>query len=212
MSRRIHDLTLPLRPGMPVWPGDPCVGLVPVLSIEAHGVSVSRLSLGTHSGTHVDAPAHLLADGATVERLALSVLLGPATVVHLPSRRHVSAADLADLDLPPGCQRLLLKTSNSDRGLLQGQRFASDYVALQPDAAEWLVRRGLLLVGIDALSVDPHAAEAGPAHWTLLSADIVIVEGLNLSGVPVGDYEFVCLPLPIAGGDGAPARAVLIGE
>jgi arylformamidase len=207
---RIYDLSLPLQTGMVTWPGDPPLSLVRALALDAgDGVNVSRLSLGTHTGTHVDAPAHLLRGGASVEALVLEHLIGPARVVYVPGAQDITVAALEALAIPRDCRRLLLKTHNSDVRLLTQATFRQDYVALSAKAARWLVERAICLVGIDALSVDPYAEEALPAHRTLLAHGVIIVEGLDLSAVPEGAYELCCLPLRIPDADGAPARVIL---
>jgi arylformamidase len=217
---RIYDLTPPIRAGMAVWPGDPSVSVEALPAPEGPevgAVHVSRLTLGSHTGAHVDAPAHLLPGGGGVDALPIGILLGPARVLHLGGREPISAQALRQAlgDAPP--ERLLLRTANSDEdlvvcdeGLAWAQAFTPDYVALEAEAARWLAAQGARLVGLDALSVDPYDAEDLPAHRALLEAGVVIVEGLDLRGVPAGDYWLCCLPLNLAGGDGAPARVVLV--
>lgn len=207
---RYHDISLPLRDGLAGWPGDPPVIIAREASIQSGDpFAVSRLVMGSHTGTHVDAPAHALADGRSVDGLPLEALCGPALLREVPERPLVTAADLEALGLPPDCRRLLLKTRNSAEGLLHAPAFRRDYTALDAGAARWIAERGLALVGIDALSIEPYAEEMGPVHRALLAADVVVLEGLDLAGVAPGAYELLCLPLRIAGGDGAPARAVL---
>ena len=188
----ILDLTRPLAPGMAVWPGDPPLAIQPVTAV-ADGAAVSRLCLGTHTGTHVDAPAHLFAGGTGVDQLPIEALIGPAWVADAPAGRPATAADLQAI-IPPGCQRLLLRGA----------------AGLTADGAQWLVAHGLRLVGTDADSVDAVESEDLPAHRALLAAGVVIVEGLALSAAPVGPCELLCLPLRLVGADGAPARAVMI--
>jgi arylformamidase len=202
----IYDISLPLSDQLPVWPGDPPVTLARVG--DPAGPWVSRLGLGSHAGTHVDAPAHFIPGGATVDRLPLEVLIGPAWVVHLPGPGPLAAADLAAAGIPAGVARLLLRTRNSD----SRSEFAPDIVALAPDASDWLLARGVRLMGIDAPSFEPCESPGEPVHRALLSAGVVILEGLALAGIVPGAYQLVCLPLRLAGGDGAPARAILIGE
>jgi arylformamidase len=209
---RALDVTLPLDAHTPTWPGDPAFSLESVYTVAADGVAVSRLTLGSHTGTHVDAPAHLQLGGMTVDRLSLERLCGPALVAHIPTLTHVTAADLARAAIPDNCQRLLLRTANSERGPQRARAFDADYVALAPDAAAYLAARGLLLVGIDALSVDPFKAEDLPAHHALLGGGVIVVEGLDLSEAPSGACRLVCLPLRLVGADGAPARVVLFWE
>jgi arylformamidase len=192
----IIDISLPIGPDTPVWPGDPPVLVEPVARVEAGDpAGVSRLVLGTHTGTHVDPPAHFLPGATTVDALPLDVLVGPAVVADLPAG-PIDGAALMSLNVAEGVTRLLLKT----RG---------DAGAVTPDGAQWLVDRGMRLVGADTLSVEPDS-EDYPVHRILLSAGVVIVEGLDLAAVTPGSFQLLCLPLRIAGGDGAPARAVLI--
>ncbi len=206
---------MPLGSSVPTWPGDPQVAIEPTLLIDRDGAQVSQLALGSHSGTHVDAPAHLVVGGKGVGELDVTALMGPALVVYLPevtaitmenlqSSFHDYSCDLAELPL-----RLLLKTRNSDRDIL-AHDLLPDYVALTIDAAEWLVAQGIILVGIDALSVDLFDDAQCSVHRILLAHDTIIVEGLDLREVSPGLYDLICLPLRIPGGDGAPARAVLV--
>ncbi|HEV8623915.1 MAG TPA: cyclase family protein [Acidimicrobiia bacterium] len=192
----IIDISLPIGPDTPVWPGDPPV-LVEAVARVADGdpADVSRLVLGTHTGTHVDPPAHFLPGTATVDALPLDVLVGPAVVAELPAG-PIDGAALESLALAEGSTRVLLKTGR-------------DAGALTPDGAAWLVERGVRLVGGDTLSIEPETSDY-PVHRILLGAGVVIVEGLDLTAVTPGSYQLVCLPLRIVDGDGAPARAVLM--
>lgn len=207
----IHDISLTISPDLPVWPGDPPIRLERVQRMEeGANANVTHASLGVHVGTHVDAPYHFLGrDADTVDRLPLDALIGPALVVSLPEVRRITADVLEQIDLPAGESRLLFKTWNSTLWARGETSFKEDFVALGADAAKWLVARNVQLVGVDYLSVAPFH-ESVPTHRTLLSAGVVIIEGLDLSGVEPGDYTLCCLPLKIQGSDGAPARAVLI--
>jgi len=206
----IYDVTVGISPTLPVWPNNPGVELERMNKIEAGANSnVSRLALGVHSGTHVDAPVHFIQGAAGVETLKLEVLLGPAYVLDLPGIARVTAPDLASAKIPADTQRLLIKTRNSEFWARGDKEFHTDYVGVGADAAEWLVQRGLQLVGVDYLSVAPWK-ESVPTHTILLKAGVVVVEGLNLSDVKSGMYELICLPLKLVGSDGAPARAVLV--
>lgn len=205
-----HDISLSISEALIVWPGDP----PPHITHSAHldrgdPYTVSRLDISTHTGTHVDAPAHCIPGGLAVDTLDLNVLVGPAQVVQALEADTLSAAVLEGLAIPPGTERLLLRTRNSERWARGERELATDFVALTEDGARWLVARGVRLVGVDYLSVGPFD-DPLPAHHVLLGAGVVAVEGLNLSGVAPGLYQLVCLPLKIAGGDGAPARAILI--
>lgn len=171
-------------------------------------VNDSTLVCGVHTGTHVDAPLHFLADGADVTHLSLDVLIGPAIVAALPAVEAITAHDLEALDLPVDTQRLLLRTRNSE-GWQRGDRiFRTNFVALTTDAAHWIVARGIRLIGVDYLSVQ-RFRDNPQTHIALLEAEIVIVEGLNLAQIEPGNYELICLPLKLAGAEGSPARAVL---
>lgn len=204
----LYDISVPLAPSLPAFPGDPPVRLSPLPTPEGGGFRVTRLSCGSHSGTHVDAPAHLLPEGTTVDELPLSLLLGPCLVVDLSDHEGEIGADTLKKLRLKGQERLLLRTRNS--ALWDRPEFVEDYVALTTEGAAYLVGIGVQLVGIDYLSVEPLPC-GGATHRTLLEAGVVILEGLNLSGIERGEYELLCLPLKIAGGDGAPCRAVLRG-
>jgi arylformamidase len=161
-------------------------------------------------GTHVDAPDHFLNNGKTVEKLLLSVLSGRAYVLYLPEVDLITASILKKAEIPPRTRRILFKTRNSDYWTRQLREFQTDFVALSPDAAQYLVDRSVKLIGIDYLSIAPYH-QGLLTHQILLKAGIVILEGLDLSAVSPGRYSLYCLPLKLAGSDGAPARAILIG-
>jgi arylformamidase len=171
--------------------------------------TVSQLSMGAHTGTHVDAPCHFVRGGSGVDALDLQALVGPCLVVHTGDAGALSAGVLEALSIPSGTERLLFRTRNSDRDTHDGQAFDENYAALTKDAARWLAARGVRLVGIDALSIAPFE-DTGPTHQILLEAGVIVLEGLDLGEVEAGHYQLVCLPLKIVGGDGSPARAVLI--
>ena len=204
---KIFDVSVPLSPALPTFPGDPAFQMEFTHRIaDGQPYNVARITLGTHAGTLVDAPYHFLADGSTVDHLPLEILMGKARVVAVSARDKVDRTDLEALDLRDDI-RVLLKTRMS--GQLRVSEFQEDFVYLTPDAASYLVQAGIKLVGIDYLSVEKYQSKEFGAHHTLLSAGVVIVEGLDLSGVAPGEYEMTCLPLRIAGADGSPARVVL---
>lgn len=208
---RVIDISMPVYPGMPCFPGDPTVALQRTHSIDrGDAYNVSFVSLGTHTGTHVDPPVHFLRDGVGIDRVDVSVLNGPCVVHAVPDGVRLVGAD-ALRDVPSGTSRLLLKTSNSARWVAE-DRFFPDYVALSPDGARELLRQGVRLVGIDALSIENDATGTYPVHHALLGAGTIILEGLRLSDVPPGPYRLSCLPLRLKDGDGGPARAVLATE
>ena len=203
---RIIDISVPLAAGLPTWPGDPCLSLEPVLQLEnGDGARVSRITLGDHSGTHLDTPAHMLVNGATLDSIPLSLLMGRALVADLRGCAEIGLRELEGLPLA-GEERLLLRTDNS--ALWTNPQFCPDFIALNTEGAEYLLRKGIRLVGIDYLSIESFNGD-GSVHRTLLGNGVVILEGLDLSQVPAGAYELLCLPLRISGGAGAPARAVL---
>lgn len=203
---RIHDVTVPLAPGMPVYPDDPPFAIEALKRLGSGAFNLSRMSLTTHAGTHVDAPAHFLDGGATVDQLPLEILMGKARVVELLARERVERAELEAHDLRDDL-RVLLKTRMS--GQMQKQGFQEDHLYLARDAALYLAQAGIKLVGFDYVSIDRYGAQDFPAHHALLEAGVVILEGLDLSEVEPGEYDMACLPLRVAGGDGAPARVVL---
>jgi arylformamidase len=203
---RIHDVTVPLAPGMPVYPDDPPFAIEALKRLGSGAYNLSRMSLTTHAGTHVDAPAHFLDGGATVDQLPLEILMGKARVVELLARERVERAELEAHDLRDDL-RVLLKTRMS--GQMQKQGFQEDHLYLARDAALYLAQAGIKLVGFDYVSIDRYGAHEFPAHHALLEAGVVILEGLDLSEVEPGEYDMACLPLRVAGGDGAPARVVL---
>lgn len=207
----IYDISLTLSPNLPTWPGDPGLELELFESMEegAHA-NVTKISTSVHVGTHVDAPHHFLNDGRTVEQLPLEVLTGPCYVVQLPDGIDAITAEVLDrTEITSEMKRVLFGTRNSHLWAKGESKFQSDFVAITEDGAEWLVERGVQLVGIDYLSIAPYG-DSVPTHTVLLKAGVVLVEGLNLSQVMRGFYDLYCLPLKIAGADGAPARAILI--
>jgi arylformamidase len=207
---KIYDISLGITPGMPVWPGSPDVVLERVSKIEEGANSNgSRLALGVHTGTHMDAPVHFLPGAAGIDRLPLDALVGRAVVIHLPRVEHVTAADLQRARLPARTRRLLIRTRNSQLWAKGETKFQTGFAAVAPDAAEWIVTRGIQLVGVDYLSVAQYK-NSRPTHEILLRAGVVVVEGLNLSRIKAGRYDLACLRLKLVGSDGAPARAVLV--
>ncbi len=204
---KVYDVSLPIFPGMPVWPGDPPMSKDYFKSItRGDSSNVSLLHIGSHTGTHVDAPRHFIADAPGIDTTEPEVLMGLARLVHLPDEHHISRQLLEGLDLS-GVSRLLLSTRNS--ALLRQKQFSPDYAFVDEDAASYLVDIGIKLVGIDYLSIEEFKKEGHPVHHTLLGAGVIIVEGLDLASVPAGDYELICLPLKLKDGDGAPARVFL---
>ncbi len=209
----IYDISLTITPELPTWPGDPSIHVELVEQIAKGDVAnVSRMDMGVHTGTHVDAPFHFIQDGGTVEKLPLDVLTGSVDVIQIPEDAGViDAAVLSSTAIPNGVERVLFKTRNSKLWAKGDKSFHKDFVALAPDGARLLVERGIKLVGIDYLSIAPFT-EPVPTHQILLKASVVILEGADLSRVPAGRYTLYCLPLKLGGAEGAPARVILLSE
>jgi arylformamidase len=209
----IYDVTIPISEKMPVWPGEPGVQIETV-SCMAQGdrLNASRVNISSHAGTHVDAPYRYIQQGITADRLPLRLLMGPAFVAEVDGLEGntIQVYDLAKVQFPPCTRRLLLKTRNSDFWQYGYNEFERDFIHLAPQSAEWLVRRNIALVGVDYLSVEAFGVREARVHHTLLGAGVVILEGLDLSRVPPGPCELVCLPLRIEGSDAAPARVLVI--
>jgi arylformamidase len=201
------DISVPIRPGMVTYEGDPDVRLERAVSIaEGATANISRLDFGVHTGTHVDAPLHFIDGAPGAESLSLDVLIGTAWVVDATGVAGALDEDaLRELDLPESAERVIFKTRNSD--LWELDAFSHDFVRLGGDGARYLIARGIRLVGIDYLSIGDE-----DAHRELLGSGVVPVEGLDLRGVEPGEYHLACLPLRLVGSDGAPARAVLIRD
>jgi len=207
---RVIDISIPLSERTPTYPGDPPFGRASAKSrAKGDAAEVSLLTLGSHAGTHVDVPHHFVAGGADLSAVGLEAFVGPCRVVEATARRRLEGADVAAAAPAPG-ERILFKTDNS--ALWGREGFARDYAYLTGGAAEALAARGVVLVGWDYLSVEEFGAKGAPAHEALLAAGVMILEGLNLSGVRAGEYFLAALPLAVAGGDGSPVRAVLVED
>ncbi|MGM0442614.1 MAG: cyclase family protein [Fibrobacterota bacterium] len=205
----IYDISRTISPAMTIWPGDPAVEISPAAAIGAGDpCNVSTITMGSHAGTHIDAPYHFLDSGQTVDQLDPALFCGPCSVVEV-SAPVITAENLAPR-LPDTIERLLIKTDNSGFIGAEGA-FRHTFTALDVSAARLLRDRDVCLAGIDYLSVEsPDALPHAPVHTTLLNAGIIILESIDLSEVPRGEYFLSALPLKIRGGDGAPCRAVLL--
>jgi arylformamidase len=212
----LHDVTVMLRAGMPVWPGEPGIHLKQEkFMARGDAYNIRTLFMGIHTGTHLDAPEHFLAGGATVESLDVDVLIGPCTVVDVPGDPHVSAAELERL-FPAGRpvpERILFRTRNSTgpSPVWTHDDFQEGFAAIAHDGARWLADRHVRLVGVDYLSVEPYGAAEPLTHRALLGAGMILVEGLDLRAIAPGRYILHCLPLRLQGAEGSPARVVLEG-
>jgi len=209
---RVFDISVPISPELPVWPGDPPVELARIANIaEGANANVSRLACGVHVGTHVDAPVHFIDGAESIESLSLDKLLGRSYVAELTAIDVINDHALASAEIPVNVSRLLIKTQNSAYWSERPSAFHEDFIAIDASGARWLTDRGVQTVGVDYLSVAPFG-DSVPTHTILLHAGVVIIEGLDLSGVDSGWYSLYCLPLKLVGSDGAPARAVLLQE
>ncbi len=201
---KTYDITQRIKPGMLSWPGDQKVSFK---KVQFDGVeSLTRLDLSAHSGTHIDAPSHILAGGKGVDHIDMDQLMGIARVCRYDGKTHIGRNELMKMPLE-GVSRLLLRTGNSD--FINDINFKTEYLSLTEDGAKYLVEKGVRLVAVDYLSIDVFDTTYYPVHRVLLAAGAIIVEGVDLSGVPEGDFELICLPLNLENTDGAPARIVL---
>ena len=208
---KLYDVSVPVRTGGLIYPGNPEILIEAQQAIsKGAGANVSRISFGSHTGTHVDAAKHFFDDGQTVDDIPLERLAGPAILIAVDAGSpSVTAEELRRHDIGSHT-RVLVRTRNSS--LLSDPEFHRDYVFLAPDGAEYLVEKGVALVGVDYLSIEQFRSGHHRTHRTLLEQNVVIVEGLDLSAPPPGEYDFYCLPLKLEGLDGAPARAILISR
>ncbi len=208
----IIDITATVGPKTVKWPDETASPSQEFINHTDQGDpnTVSQWLLSAHTGTHMDARMHFVPGGWTMETLDLGRSVGPCRVVDLTGvEGHVSRTDLEAAEVA-GRARLLLKTRNSDLGLMQREEFDEGYAAISEEAAEYLVEIGVETVGVDYLSVEPFEDGEFRTHHTLLGADVLILEGLVLTDVEPGDYFLACLALKLAGSDGSPARAILI--
>lgn len=205
----LFDVSVPISARMHTMPDNRSTELLLDHRLDRGDVAnLSALTLSLHAGSHVDAPRHMLEGGAGIDRLPLRRVVGPAWVAATAGMGDVSAADLEGAGVPPGTTRLLLKTTNSALWAKASVQ-AEEYRGLENDGAKWVVDRGIDLVGIDYLGIEPAGRAVPATHHILMRAGVTIVEGLDLRAVEPGPYLLLCLPLPIVDGDGSPARVVL---
>jgi arylformamidase len=206
--KRIIDISVPNGPGQHFYPGDPEPRVESVRRIESGDVcNLSLLQMGSHTGTHVDAPYHFLRDGARLGQVAMDRMVGPCLVADLRGRRAIDAAALRDVPVQRG-EILLCLTDNSAKWA--ASEFQRDFTFVTRDAADAMVERGVHAFGFDYLSIEEFGSPDFPVHHRLLGAGIFVIEGLDLGRVTPGRYYLVCLPLKFPELDGAPARAVLL--
>lgn len=211
-AMRIYDITVPLGAATPIWDN----GKPPVITFD-HSLArgefgdVTSLSLGSHSGTHTDAPSHFVSGGWTVDQIPVDRLVGPAVVIEHEGTSHITAEDLSRMQGLEGVRRVLFKTQNGR--LWESGRFEPDFIALTESAADYLVSRGVELVGMDYLGIEPYeAGDECPVHKQLMEAGVIILEGADLRQVPPGEYFLVCAPIKLVGCEGAPTRAFLLSD
>jgi arylformamidase len=202
------DISIPLQNSMANWPGDPPFSVRLFKDIEqGDPVNLSVISMGAHSGTHVDAPVHFIRGGTAIDMVPLDTLVGRARVIEIEDTESIKPKELARHHIRRG-ERVLFKTINSSY-VWQNNEFVEDFVFISDHAAGFLTDCGVRLVGIDYLSVGSFENGGKYVHQTLLRAGVCIIEGLDLSQVRPGRYDLICLPLRLVRGDGAPARAIL---
>jgi len=202
------DISVPVRNGMVHWPGDPDFHIERATDQEKGDVAtVSRMALGLHTGTHIDAPLHFIPHAPSIDTMPLDATVGPARVIAIRDRQSIKRDELIPHAIAAG-ERILFRTANSDHSW-DSDRFDENFVFISQDAARYLAGRGVRAVGVDYLSVGGYRQDGVETHAALLGAGIWVIEGLNLKDVEPGEYELVCLPLKLMGAEGSPARAIL---
>ncbi len=205
--KKYYDISVSISPQLPVWPDTQPIEFQRTLDLDQGDIANdTTICMSVHTGTHVDASLHFVSSGRSVDELPLETLIGLATVIDVGEIEVITAIFLEGLDLPNNLKRILFKTKNSK--LWNSSTFEPNFVALSCDAAEWLINQGIVLVGIDYLSIQ-RFYDGPETHIVLLQSDVVIIEGLNLRDVPTGNYELICLPIKLKGLEGAPSRVIL---
>lgn len=207
---KLHDVSVLISEDMPIWPNDPGISMDLTRSIACgDNANVTRLNMGVHTGTHIDAPFHFEPNEATIDQLSLDVLIGPCRVFEIPEIiQAIGPSELEKLDFDNHI-RVLFKTRNSKLWKKGERVFKKDFIHMHLEGAKFLIDRSIKLVGIDYLSIENYESLDHATHHLLLRDNVVILEGLDLSGVSPGDYELIALPLKLKGADGSPARVVL---
>lgn len=208
---KIYDISIPIKTGMTVYPNNPETIIEKFADIKTGSSSnLSKITMGSHNGTHLDAPLHATADAKSITDINLEKFIGNAFVYdfsHIEAGQSIKISDFEKVKTPKNGEIVLVKTSNSKRGYSE---FYADFVYLDGDSADYLAEIGIKLFGIDYLSVKQKGSSDNRPHSSLLNKEIPVLEGINLLEVPQDDYEFIALPLKIEGCDGSPTRAVLI--
>jgi len=207
-SSRWIDISVLINEAIVHWPNDPPFEKTMISEIDkGDHANLSKLTMGAHTGTHVDAPRHFINDGIDVSMMSIDIFVGPARVIEITDSKIITTREMEQHKIRRS-ERLLFKTRNSSH-VWNESNFVQDFVALSLEAAEYLVQQKVKMIGVDYLSVGPYHGNGGDVHRKLLSQQVGIIEGLDLSSVTSGKYYLVCLPLKIKSGDGAPARAIL---
>lgn len=202
------DISVPIKDGMVHWPGDPEIEIRRIKDLEAGDTAtLSHISMGSHTGTHMDAPGHFIVKGKSIDQMPLDATVGRCRVIEIKAPDLIRSQELKPKGIRSG-ERILFKTQNSSR-VWSTDSFVKDFVSISLEAAAYLAKSKVRCVGVDYLSVGAFQGNGPEVHRSLLSAGIWIIEGLNLSKIKAGRYDLVCLPLRILNGDGSPARAIL---
>lgn len=211
MTKTWIDLSTPIHDDMLIFPGDPTFSWQQVIFISKGDVcNLSRMEMGCHTGTHLDSPRHMLADGAIIEDFDINQLCGEAYVAEIITDGDITADHLQHADIPSGVQRLLLRTKNTERGLLNPP-FEADFCAFDLSAAEWLVSKGIRFIGLDFLTIEHSPDQSFPVHKCMLGSGMAIIEGVATGHAPLGMVDLVCAPMRLLKAEGAPCR-VLVRE
>lgn len=202
------DISLTIRPGMPYWPDNPAVTIEPSQCL-AHGdvCNVSKMTIGTHTGTHVDGLNHFIKGAVGIDQMPLDATIGKARVIEIKNPKQITVEEIAPHNIQVG-ERILFKTRNSNNAL-KSETFVEDFVHISTEAAKYLAEKKVRTVGVDYLSVGGYQGNVVEVHHALLGSGIWAIEGLNLSEVEPGEYELICLPIKLQDGDGGLARAIL---
>jgi len=202
------DITFPISTALPKWPGSVGFQSVWHMQMPAETNNLSSFTIDSHLGTHLDAPLHFVDKAKAIDEMDLNKLIGAAYVAEIRGLKSITATDLENANIPANCTKLLLKTDNQlywEQGLTE---FQEDFSSIDATGAQWVVDRGIHLIGIDYLSIQRF--HDGPlTHQILLRNEVVIVETINLEQIEQGWYDLICLPLKLKGLEGAPVRAVL---
>ena len=208
MSEKFIDITFPISSNLPKWPGSLGFKMEWHSKMPENINNTTSFSMDTHFGTHIDSPLHFVKEGKSIDELDLENLIGEVYVVEIRNTRSISSLDLDLALIPDDCKKLIIKTQNQIYWDSKLKYFQEDFVGLDHTGAQWIVNRGIHLIGIDYLSIQRF--HDGPAsHQILLENEVIILESLNLQDVDVGVYELICLPIRLLGFEGAPVRAIL---